>query len=68
MYDILQSYLDSTSALLSFVSLSLNVAKSSVMVFPHKPDLTIDLQFNGISLRNVSSIKYLGVIYDQKLR
>lgn len=66
VYFRLMSFITS-SGVLNNVPLSLNVAKSSVMVFSHIPDLTIDLQLNSIFLRNVSSNKYLGVFYYQKL-
>ena len=51
--------------------LSLNFNKKNYMIFNKHPAKTVDIDFNltinGISLERVHSVKYLGVVMDDKL-
>lgn len=48
--------------------LSFNVDISAVSVFPMCADINLELEYNLQPIRQVSSIKYLGLFYDLNLR
>ncbi|XP_064462443.1 uncharacterized protein LOC135373086 [Ornithodoros turicata] len=70
LYAKLQAYMNTLSTWLDSVHLSLNVAKSAILVFPLDAAISIDLRVGLQSVRQVSQLKYheyLGVWYDEAL-
>lgn len=63
----LQSYLNVLERWLDSLNFSLNVNKCAILVFPITDPISISLSYHQESIRQVDSLKYLGIIYDSKL-
>lgn len=64
---ILQSYLAILEDWLDDIRMTLNVSKSALLVFPLHIPVNVSLQYRQEIIPQHDFIKYLGVIYDQKL-
>lgn len=64
---ILQSYLAILEDWLDDIRMTLNVSKSALLVFPLNIPVNVSLQYRHEIIPQRDFIKYLGVIYDQKL-
>lgn len=67
LYNRLQAYMCAIEDWLKVIHLSLNVAKSSIIVFPLNDSVNITLTCNLQNIPQLDTVKYLGVIYDSHL-
>uniref|UniRef100_A0A6G5AC88 Putative tick transposon n=1 Tax=Rhipicephalus microplus TaxID=6941 RepID=A0A6G5AC88_RHIMP len=63
----LQRYINMLEIWLQSISLSLNVNKSALMAFPLAEPISISILYKQEPIQQVDSIKYLGIIYNDKL-
>lgn len=67
LHQKLQKYMYSLEIWLHSISLSLNISKSALLVFPIADSIQISVLYNQEPIPQVESIKYLGIIYNEKL-
>jgi hypothetical protein len=66
--ETVQTDLDHLSEWLEFKKLKVNVQKTNFMLFTNKSMVNVRLFMDGQSVERVSSLKYLGVVIDEKLK
>lgn len=67
LYQRLQTYLDTLTRWLQTLHLALNVKKCCLLVFPVQSDVSISLAYQNQIIKQVNTLKYLGVMYDPSL-
>lgn len=67
LYQNLQMYMNTLETWLEGINLSLNIRKSAIVIFPLSVPVQISLLYRQDVIPQVESIKYLGVIYTEKL-
>lgn len=67
LYHRLQGYLDTLTRWIQSISLRLNAKKCYLQAFPLQQDVSISLTLLNQTIQQVSSLKYLGVMYDPSL-
>lgn len=67
LHQKLQRYINTLEIWLQSISLSLNISKSALLVFPIADTVSISVLYNREPIPQVDSVKYLGMIYNEKL-
>lgn len=63
----LQIYMNMLEIWLQTISMSINVSKSAVLVFTLAASISVSIAYKQEPIRQVDPLKYLGIIYSEKL-